>query len=277
MSIDDELEVEDLEIRLLLQAVCDRYGYDYRNYAWASLKRRILKVVKEEGLPTVSRLQERLLRDREGMARFLLGMAVSTTSMFRDPEFYLTIRRQILPLFAKCPHLRLWHAGCASGEEVYSMAIILHEEGLLERTRLYATDISGAAIARAKAGIFAQAHMREFTANYQKAGGRAAFSDYYVAKHDRVLLRNSLGDHIVWAEHNLASDASFNEFHLILCRNTLIYFDQALSARVHRLLYDSLALGGVLGLGSHEHIRFSPYADCYEAADEKQRLYRKCR
>lgn len=277
MSADDDLETENLEIRLLLQAVYERYGYDYRNYAWASLKRRILKVLKEEGLPTVSRLQERLLRDREGMARFQLGMAVSFTSMFRDPEFYRTIRRRILPLFAECPHLRLWHAGCASGEEVYSMAIILHEEGLLERTRLYATDISGAALARAKAGIFPQAHMREFTANYQKAGGRATFSDYYLAKHERVLMRHTLTDSIVWSEHNLVSDSSFNEFHLILCRNTLMYFNQTLSARVHRLLYDSLAPGGVLGLGSHEHIRFSPHADCYEVLDEKQRLYRKCR
>lgn len=277
MSADDNLEVENLEIRLLLQAVYDRYGYDFRDYACASLKRRILKVIEEEGLPTISRLQEMLIRDRECMARFLLGMAVSTTSMFRDPEFYQTIRHQILPLFAGCANLRLWHAGCASGEEVYSMAIVLHEEGLLDRTRLYATDISSTAIARAKAGIFPQAHMREFTANYQKAGGRATFSDYYLAKHEWVLMRHNLGDNIVWSEHNLVSDSSFNEFQLILCRNTLIYFNQTLSERVHRLLYDSLAPGGVLGLGNHENIRFSPHAECYEAVDEKQRLYRKCR
>lgn len=277
MSADDDLEIENLEIRLLLQAVYDRYGYDFRDYARASLKRRILKVLEEERLPTISRLQETLIRNRDCMARVLLGMTVTATSMFRDPEFYQAIRRRILPLFAASPHLRLWHAGCASGEEAYSMAIILHEEGLLERTRLYATDISGAALARARAGIFPQAHMREFIANYQKAGGRATFSDYYLAKHERVLMRHSLGDNIVWSEHNLVSDSSFNEFHLILCRNTLIYFNQALSARVHRLLYDSLAPGGILGLGSHEHIRFSPHADCYDVLDEKQRLYRKCR
>jgi len=277
MGQSDKQELEDIEVRLLLEGIYQHYGWDFRDYAPASLKRRIWKCIQDEKLETVSGFQEKVLHDPACMERFLLAMSIDVTAMFRDPGFYLAFRRRVAPLLRVLPFIRIWHAGCASGEEVYSMAILLHEEGLCDRCRLYATDMNEAVVEKAKAGIFPLSAMQEYTSNYQQAGGRSSFSEYYTARYDNAILRPALKENIVWAQHNLVTDASFNEFHVIVCRNVIIYFNKSLQERVHRLIYDSLATGGVLGLGSKESLRFTPCEDCYEVVDEREKLYRKVR
>lgn len=269
--------IEAIEMPLLLDAVCQRYGYDFRGYAPASLGRRLRRAMAEEGLATFSALQDRLLHAPAAMARFLDILSVDVTAMFRDPGFYRAFREKVVPGLRALPLIRVWHAGCAGGEEVYSMAILLREEGLLGRARLYATDINPRLVGRGKEAIYPIRAMREFTADYQKAGGSASFSDYYTARGDDIILRDFLRANIVWAEHNLVSDGSFNEFHVILCRNVMIYFGRPLQDRVHRLIRDSLALGGVLGLGRSESLQFTPCEDSYEAIDLAERLYRRVR
>lgn len=267
--------IEAIELPLLLEAIRRRYGYDFRDYAPASLKRRIRRAQQQEGLVTISALQDRLIHEPDCMTRFLDAVSVSVTSMFRDPSFYRAFRERVIPALRELPIVRLWHAGCCSGQEVYSMAILLHEEGLLGRARVYATDINERLLAQGKDAIYPIRHMRDYTANYQKAGGRGAFSDYYTAKHEHVIVRDFLRPNVVWAAHNLVTDASFNEFHVILCRNIMIYFNRGLQGRVHSLLYDSLAVPGVLALGRGESLQFTPHADCYEIIDGGEKLYRK--
>lgn len=267
--------IEAIELPLLLEAMVQRYGYDFRDYAPASLRRRIHRAMEECGVASLSAFQDRILHDPAAMAVFLDIVSVDVTAMFRDPSFYRALREKALPGLAALPHIRVWHAGCASGEEVYSMAILLHEAGLLERTQLYATDINARVLERGREAIFPIKHMQEYTANYLKAGGRAAFSDYYTAKHESVIMSDALRRNIVWAEHSLVSDSSFNEFQIVLCRNVMIYFNRKLQARVHKLVYDSLMAGGTLGLGHGESLQFTPYEDCYEVVDREERLYRK--
>ena len=269
--------IEAIELPLLLEAIFERYGYDFRDYAPASIRRRVRRAMQAETRRTISGYQERILREPEAMARFLDAVSVEVTAMFRDPYFHKAFRELVVPGLKARPAVRLWHAGCATGEEVYSLAILLHEEGLLERTKLYATDLNPRALERGKEGIFPVKHMREYTANYQRAGGRGTFSDYYTAKHEAVIMRDFLREKIVWAEHNLATDGSFNEFHAVLCRNVMIYFNRKLQERVHRLLYDSLALGGVLALGRGESLQFSPLEDRYDAVDRVEKIYRRAR
>lgn len=269
------IQIEEIEVSLLVEAIYQRWGYDFREYAPASLKRRIRRIVELEKLSSISVLQERVLRDSECMQRFLDQLVVSVTSMFRDPGFYLAFRTVVVPLLKDRPSLRIWHAGCASGQEVYSMAILLHEEGLLDRTRIYATDVDQAALDRAKEGIYRLDLMKEYTENYQAAGGKAAFSEYYHAGHGHVVLRKDLSKNIVWAQHNLATDASFNEFHLIACRNVLIYFNAKLQNRVHSLLYESLVEGGVLVLGRQESLRLTPLESNYLVLDRREKIYQR--
>lgn len=269
------IQIEDIEVQLLVEAIYQRWSYDFRDYAPASLKRRIRRIVELEKLSSISALQERVLRDAGCMQRFIDQLVVSVTSMFRDPGFYLAFRKTVVPLLRDLPSLRIWHAGCASGEEVYSMAILLHEEGLLERTRIYATDLDQAALDRATAGIYRLDLMKEYTENYQAAGGKAAFSEYYHAGHGHVVLRKDLSKNIVWAQHNLVTDASFNEFHLIFCRNVLIYFNDRLQERVHRLIYESLAEGGVLVLGRQESLRLTPHESSYRVLDRREKIYQR--
>jgi chemotaxis protein methyltransferase CheR len=209
------------------------------------------------------------------MERFLLNVTINVTSMFRDPEFYRAFRTRVAPELRRQPFVRLWHVGCSSGEEVFSMAILLHEEGIYPRCRIYATDMNESVLARAKTGIFPLAHLREYTANYLQGGGTGSFSEYYTAAYDRVIFQHSLSDNVVFAQHNLVTDGSFNDFHVILCRNVLIYFNETLTSRVHNLLYESLALGGFLGLGNRESIKFTPHESCYEEFDLQARIYRK--
>ena len=269
--------LENIELSLLLEGVFQHYGFDFRNYAPSSLKRRVRHYMREENLPTSSALQGRLLHDTAAMERFLLTLSINVSAIFRDPQFYLTFRDKIIPRLRTYPFIRIWHAGCATGEEVYSIAILLEEAGLYERTRIYATDMNEAILARAADGIYPLGKMKEYTDNYIKAGGKQVFSDYYTAQYGSAIFRGSLKKNIVWAQHNLATDGSFNEFHVILCRNVMIYFDRVLQARVHKLLYESLITFGLLGLGDKEAIQFSPHEPCYEAVDNVQKWYRKVR
>lgn len=276
-ALQDAERIEVIEMPLLLEAMFQRYGYDFRGYAPASLKRRLHRAMQEEGLVSLSSLQERILHSPEAMARFLDIVSVEVTAMFRDPAFYRVFREKVVPGLCGQPAIRIWHAGCSTGEEVYSTAIMLHEEGLLDKARLYATDLNQRVLARARAGIFPIRNMKEHTVNYQKSGGKAGFSGYYTARGDSIILREFLRKNIVWAEHNLVSDSSFNEFHVIFCRNVLIYFGRPLQERVHRLLHDSLAPGGFLGLGRSESLQFTPLESCYEAVDRIEKWYRKVR
>jgi chemotaxis protein methyltransferase CheR len=268
-------EVEALEVQLLLEAVYRRYGFDFRDYAYASIRRRIWNQVRAEGLQTICALQGRLVREPACMERFLLAVTVNATAMFRDPSFYRAFRARVVPHLRDYPFLRIWHVGCSTGEEVYSMAILLHEEGLYPRCRVYATDMNAEVLSRARAGIFPLALVQEYTGNYFKAGGTGSFSEYYTAKYDNVIFQRSLSENIVFAQHNLVTDSSFNEFHVIFCRNVLIYFNDALTARVHRLLYESLTASGFLGLGNRETVKYTPYGACYEEFDGREKLYRR--
>src|SRR5512132_2071648 len=253
-----------IEIELLLEGIYRHYGFDFRSYAYASIRRRLWKRSEAEGLPSVSALQERVLHDPDMMNQLLLDLSINVTAMFRDPSFYVAFRNKVVPLLRTYPFIRVWHAGCSTGEEVYSMAILLEEEGLYERARIYATDINEVVVHRAKSGIFPLDRMQEYTENYIKAGGTRSFSEYYVAKYDGALFSPSLQRNVVFSQHNLVTDRSFAEFNVILCRNVLIYFDRELQTRVHGLFHESLVHLGILGLGSKETLRLSEYEDSYE-------------
>lgn len=273
----DSAAIESIELPLLLKAIYQRYGYDLRDYAPASLRRRVLRAMMTERLATLSAFQERVLREPACMARFLDILTVDVSSMFRDPAVYRTFREKVMPGLRDLPIIRVWHAGCCSGEEVYSLAILLYEEGLLGKAKLYATDMNERVLAKGREAIYPIKRMREYTGNYQRSGGLAQFSDYYTANHDSAIMRDFLRGNIVWAMHNLVTDASFNEFSVILCRNVMIYFNRELQNRVHTLLYQSLAPGGVLWLGAGESLRFTPLEDRYDVVDMAGKLYRKAK
>jgi chemotaxis protein methyltransferase CheR len=266
---------EGSQLQELLVAVFERYNIDFRSYAVSSLRRRVARQMHEEKLTSIPQLQARVLADPAVMARLLCGLTVHVTAMFRDPNFYLAFREQAVPLLRTYPYLRLWVAGCSSGEEVYSLAILLEEEGLYDRCRLYATDVSDQILDKARSGIFPLSQMQEYTRNYQRAGGQGAFADYYTADSDFAIIRSSLRRNVVFAAHNLVADTSFNEFHAIFCRNVMIYFNRSLQERVHGLFYDSLLTFGYLGLGKSENIRFTRYERNYEPVRAGEKLYRK--
>lgn len=265
--------LEDLEIRLLLEGVWSCYGYDFRDYALTSIRRRVRFFMEEEGLSTVTSVQDRVLHDPLALRRFLRALSVNVTAMFRDPSFYRALREVVVPVMRTYPAVRIWHAGCATGEEVYSVAILLREEGLYDRCRLYATDINDAVLRQAQRGELPLSSMRENTRHYIEAGGGHGFARWYKTRDNRAVLDPELRRNIVFAQHNLATDGSFNDFHLVVCRNVLIYFNRTLQDRVHRLLYDSLVRFGFLGLGLKETTRFTPHEAHYEELPE--RLYRK--
>ena len=275
LSYDPELER--LEIELLLEGIYRHYGFDFRSYAYASIRRRLWRRIETEGLATVSALQERLLHEPAMMERVLLDLSINVTAMFRDPTFYLAFRQKVIPLLRTYPFIRIWHAGCSTGEEVYSMAILLEEEGLYERARIYATDINEVVVHRARAGIFPLERMQEYTENYIRAGGKRSFSEYYVAKYDGALFSPALQRNVVFSQHNLVTDRSFAEFNVILCRNVLIYFDRDLQTRVHGLFHESLVHLGILCLGSKETLRLSTYEGSYEELSGPEKIYRKVR
>jgi chemotaxis protein methyltransferase CheR len=268
-------DVDEIELALLLEGVYRRYGFDFREYAPASLRRRVWRRVHAEGLSTVSALQDKLLHDPACMERLLLDLSINVTAMFRDPTFYVRFREKVVPLLRTYPFTRIWVAGCSTGEEVYSLAILLQEQEVYDRTRIYATDINESVLDRARLGVFPLDKMREYTQNYIKSGGQRAFSEYYLAKYDGAQFQRSLVENVVFAQHNLVSDRSFNEFNVIVCRNVMIYFDRALQDKVHRLFYESLTTFGVLALGAKESIRVSPFEGRYEELDANERLFKK--
>lgn len=272
---DRSIDLETVEIELLLEGVFRVYGYDFRNYASASLKRRIWHTVRRENLTTISALQDKILHDPACLERFVLNLSINVTSMFRDPSFYLALRTHVVPLLRTYPFIRIWHAGCATGEEVYSMAILLQEENLYHRCRLYATDINEEVIKKAKTGIFPVDLMQEYAQNYLQAGGKRSFSEYYTAAYNSAIFRTALKENMVFSQHNLVTDSSFNEFHVILCRNVLIYFNQELQAQVYKLFHDSLINFGILGLGKPETLKFTPYEQKYQQLVATEKLYRR--
>ena len=270
-------EREEIEVDLLLEGVWRRYGFDFRQYARPSLKRRLWRRVTLEGLQTLSGLQERLLHDPACMERLLLDLSINVTAMFRDPTFFRALRATVVPLLRTYPFVRIWNAGCSTGEETYSLAIMLAEEGLYERSRIYATDINAAVLEQARRGLFPLEKMQEYTENYLAAVGTRAFSEYYVAGYEGALFDRRLAENVVFAQHNLVADRSFNEFHMIVCRNVMIYFDTPLQQRVHDLFHESLARLGVLALGPKESVAFTRHADDYTVLDAVERIYRKRR
>lgn len=264
-----------LEVRELLDSIRAVYGYDFTDYAEASITRRIRHFMSQNKIGSVRDLGENLMRYDALFERFLQEITVNVTEMFRDPAFYRCLRDKVVGRLATYPFLKIWIAGCATGEEVYSMAILLREEGLLERSVIYATDINQRALQKAKEGIFPVDVMKTYSTNYIKAGGKTAFSDYYIAKYDSILLDKGLRRNIVFSVHDLAVDKSFNEFQIILCRNVLIYFNQSLQNKVINLFYESLCPFGFLGVGNKESLLFSDKKNHFSAVNRKERLFMK--
>jgi chemotaxis protein methyltransferase CheR len=272
---DGDVELERLELDLLLEATHQRYGHDFRGYARASLRRRLWRRTDLEGLRTLSGLQERVLHDPLVMERLLGDLSINVTEMFRDPGCHAALRADVLPLLRTHPFIRIWIAGCSTGEEVTSIAIMLREEGLLERSLIYATDIDAGVLALARSGSFPIERIQDYTRNYLTAGGEQSFSSYYTVDGNRAVFDPALLEDVVFAQHNLATDGSFNEFHLVVCRNVLIYFGRELQDRVLGLFDASLARRGMLALGRKETLRGTAIEDRYEPLVDAERIYRR--
>ncbi|HPQ67499.1 MAG TPA: protein-glutamate O-methyltransferase CheR [bacterium] len=270
-----ELEIENIEINLLLEAIFQRCGYDFRSYARASVERRIRQFLSESQCEKISEMIQLVLWDETFCSRLIQQFSISVTEMFRDPAIYLAIRRDVIPLLRTYPHIKIWHAGCATGEEAYSLAIILKEEGLFKRTTIFATDFNDSTLDRAKNGIYSIETIKEATRNYQIAGGRSSFSEYYHSKYNAAAIDASLKRRITFANHNLVTDHVFGEMHLIFCRNVLIYFNRELQNRVLKLFSESLVHGGFLCLGLKESIDFTDAVEDFEVVDKKMRIYKK--
>lgn len=266
---------EDVELGLLLDAVRLRYHYDFRGYSVASLKRRLGQARERFGCRTFSQLQERVLHDPAVLPDLLGYLTVQVSELFRDPAYFRALRERVVPHLRTYPSLKVWVAGCAGGEEVYSLAILFREEGLEERTVFYGTDINPAALARAEAGVYELDRMALFTENYQKAGGRTSLADYYTAAYGAAVFDKSLRKRAVFSDHSLVSDQVFAEVHLVSCRNVLIYFDRPLQDRAVGLFRESLVRKGFLGLGAKESLRFNAHADAYAEFARDERVYQK--
>jgi chemotaxis protein methyltransferase CheR len=265
----------DIEIKLLIEAIYLKYSYDFRDYSGASVKRRLLHALRQFECETVSRLQERLLHEPGMFSELLQYLTIPVSEMFRDPEHFLAIRRNVVPLLKTYPSLKLWIAGCSTGEEVYSLAILLREEGLLDRSLIYATDINPISLERAKQGIYSLEAIRAYTESYHRAGGKHSFSDYYTAAYDHAILDSTLRDNVTFADHSLATDSVFSETHMVTCRNVLIYFNKTLQDRAFGLFHESLCHRGFLMLGAKETLDFSAYANRFETLSRPERIYRK--
>ena len=268
-------EIEDIEIGLLLEALYQRYHYDFRQYARASIKRRLIQARSHFGMPSLTALQERVLHDPEMLPRLLAFLTVQVSEMFRDPGYFRALREQVLPHLRTYPSLKVWIAGCSAGEELYYMAILFREEGLFDRTLFYATDINPDALRAAEAGIYPLDRIRKFTENHQKSGGRSSLSDYYTADYGGAVFDKSLRANVVFSDHSLVTDAVFAEMQLISCRNVMIYFDRGLQDRAVGLFKDSLARNGFLGIGSKESLRFSRHAAAFSELVPAEKIYRK--
>lgn len=266
---------EDIELALLLEAVFRATGHDFRQYTAATIRRRVLHAMHAEGFASMSELQGRVLRDQAAMLRLRETLSINVTEMFRDPSFFRALREQVLPVLRTHPFLRIWHAGCSTGEEVYSLAILLHEAGLLDRARLYATDMHAPALNVARSGIYPLEKLGPYALNYTQSGGQGDFGSYFTTQYGHALVRADLRQNIIWGQHNLATDGSFNEFHLILCRNVLIYFTRHLQEQVKALLWHSLTPFGTLALGRHEGMEFSEHAPRFTTLNLTEKLYRR--
>jgi chemotaxis protein methyltransferase CheR len=267
--------IEDIEIRLLLEALYVRYHYDFRNYAMASVKRRLRQARDQLGFPTISALQESVLHDPSMLPRLLGYLTVQVSEMFRDPVYFKSIRETVIPHLRTYPSLKVWVAGCSSGEELYSLVILFREEGLESRTLFYATDINQDALHAAEAGIYNLDRIQLFTENHRKSGGKSSLSDYYSAAYGRASFDRTLRQNVVFSDHSLVTDAVFGEMHLISCRNVLIYFDRALQDRALGLFRDSLTRRGFLGLGAKESLRFSDHAGSFTEFVREEKIYQR--
>ncbi|WP_447785721.1 CheR family methyltransferase [Stenotrophomonas bentonitica] len=271
----NDAELFDLELRLLLEAVYQRYHYDFRDYALASLRRRMRHAMARFECDNMGELQHRLLHEPETFALAMQYFTVQVSEMFRDPAYFRMLREHAIPVLRTYPSIKLWIAGCSTGEEVWSLAILLQEEGLLDRAIIYATDINPDALEAAETGAFALDRMAQFSRNYLEAGGTGSLSDYYSSGYGSVVFDRRLKRNIVFADHSLATDTVFSEVHLVSCRNVLIYFQRALQDRAIGLFHEALVHRGFLGLGSKESLQFGEHADEFEACAREQRLYRK--
>ena len=264
-----------IELRLLMEAIYLKYSYDFRDYAGASQKRRVHHAMHQMDCASISELQARVLHDPDTFMQLLQYLTIPTSEMFRDPTYFAALREQVVPHLQTYPSLKIWIAGCSTGEEVYSMAIMLKETGLLERSIIYATDINPQSLEKARKGVYPLERIRAYTASYQMAGGSGAFSDYFTAAYDSALFDRSLIENVSFADHSLATDSVFSETHLVCCRNVLIYFNRKLQERALGLFHESLCHRGFLGLGSKESIDFSAYAGAFEPLVRLERIYRK--
>lgn len=265
----------DLELRLLLEAILGKYHYDFRSYAEASLKRRIGTALIRFGCETISQLQDRILRDPKAFAELLRFLTVQVSDLFRDPSYFRSIRDKVVPYLRTYPSLKVWVAGCATGEEAYSLAIILFEEGLLDRTQIYATDIHPESLQVAEEGVYDIERFSRFSENYQLAGGRSSLSEYYTARYSSAVFDRKLKKSILFSDHSLATDTAFAEVELISCRNVLIYFERNLQERALGILRDSLGRKGFLGLGLKETLRYSMHAAAFTEFVHEDRIYQR--
>ena len=273
--LERSLQIKDEEVETLLSEVLDKYGYDFTDYSRASIKRRINRLMSIDKFPSVAEFRYRLQSDSNYLHRFVEEITVNVTEMFRDPSFYRVLRNEVLPELATYPFIRIWHAGCSTGEEVYSMAILLHEANLLHKSLIYATDVNPGVLEVLKKGIYPLAQMKQCEENYIQSGGTRDFSTYYTAKYNHAKFDQAFTDKMIVSTHNLTSDRSFNEFQLICCRNVLIYFEKNLQDRVLNLFTESLQTRGFLALGSKESLKFSEVNAYYKQADNKERIWRK--
>jgi chemotaxis protein methyltransferase CheR len=270
-----DAEIEQIEFDLLLEAIYRRYGYDFRSYARASIERRTRHFLAQLGNPSASEMIPLILRDKELFSRLARCYSIAVTEMFRDPFVYRAVRDKVIPVLRTWPHFKIWHAGCATGEEVYSLAIVLKEEGVYDRATIYATDFNDEALDRAREGIFEIGKVQEATRNYQHSGGQASLAQYYHAHYDAVAMNSALKERMVFSGHNLASDSVFGDMHLVFCRNVLIYFNRELQGRALGLFTESLVHGGFLCLGTKEDLQFSSVGSRYDIVDDKARIYKK--
>ncbi|MGM0566563.1 MAG: CheR family methyltransferase [Bacteroidota bacterium] len=265
----------DIEIKLFLEAIFLKYGYDFRNYSKAHVKRRIMHRLNLSDVNSISEMQYKVLHDLDFMKEVVNDFSINVTEMFRDPDFYRALRNEAIPILKTYPFIKIWHAGCSTGEEVYSMAIMLKEEGLLERTQIYATDYNQLVLTKAKYAVYPAENMHEFEKNYRKSGGQKSLTDYYSHEEGNIRFHNYLRKKIVFSDHNLVLDNVFAEVHMVICRNVLIYFNSHLQNRVIKLFFDSIITGGLLALGSKETLDYSAYADAFEALNPRQKIYLK--
>jgi chemotaxis protein methyltransferase CheR len=272
---DEKSTIFEIEVKLFIEAVFMKYKYDFRQYSLASVKRRLSNALITHNVKTISALQERVLHEPEFFTLILQHMTISTTEMFRDPHYFKAFREKVVPYLKSYPSIKIWVAGCSSGEEAYSFAIIFKEEKLLDRVMIYATDINPIILEKAKAGIYRIEDMKKYTLNYQQSGGKASLSDYYDANYGSAAISPSLKSNIVFADHSLATDSVFSEMQFISCRNVLIYFDKKLQNRAINLFHDSLSMKGFLGIGSKESLKFSSMHTAFETWDGPERIYRK--